>query len=90
MIIKEREIAGKTMRLETGRVARQSNGSVMVTYGETTILAAVNAANEPREDIDFSHYKLNIVINIMPAGKFPVAFLNEKQDRLNTKCSQVE
>ena len=34
------------MRLETGRVARQSNGSVLVTYGETTIHAAVNAAKE--------------------------------------------
>ena len=41
---KERTIAGKTMRLETGRIARQSNGSVLVTYGETTVLAVVNAA----------------------------------------------
>ena len=46
MQIKEKTIAGKTMRLETGRVARQSNGSVLVTYGETTIHAAVNAAKE--------------------------------------------
>ena len=50
---KERIIAGKTMRLETGRIARQSNGSVLVTYGETTVLAAVNASKEPREDLDF-------------------------------------
>ena len=41
---KERTIAGKIMRLETGRIARQSNGSVLVTYGETTVLAVVNAA----------------------------------------------
>ena len=47
MQIKESTIAGKTMRLETGRVARQSNGSVLVTYGETTIHAAVNAAPGP-------------------------------------------
>ena len=49
MQTKERIIAGKTMRLETGRVARQSNGSVLVTYGETTVLAAVNAAKEAKE-----------------------------------------
>ena len=53
MISKEKEIAGKLMRLETGKVARQSNGSVMVSYGDTVILVAVNAAREPREDIDF-------------------------------------
>ena len=49
MIIKEREIAGKIMRVETGKVAIQSNGSVMVTYGDTIILAAVNSAKEEKE-----------------------------------------
>ena len=53
MQIKEKEIAGKNMRLETGRIARQSNGSVLVTLGETTVLATVNAAKEPRDHIDF-------------------------------------
>ena len=51
---KEKMIAGKIMKLETGKVARQSNGSVMVTYGETMVLTTVNAAKEPREDVDFS------------------------------------
>ena len=50
---KEKMIAGKIMKLETGKIARQSNGSVIVTYGETTVLATVNAAKEPREDVDF-------------------------------------
>ena len=49
----EKEIAGKKMRIETGKVARQSNGSVLVSYGETTILATVNCAKEAKEDIDF-------------------------------------
>ena len=51
MQIKEKTIAGKTLRLETGRIARQSNGSVLVTYGETTVLATVNAAKEAREKV---------------------------------------
>ena len=74
MIIKEREIAGKTMRLETGRVARQSNGSVMVTYGETTILAAVNAAKEPREDIDFFPLQVEYREKHYAGGKIPGGF----------------
>ena len=49
----EKEIAGKKMRIETGKVARQSNGSVLVSYGETTVLATVNCAKEAREDVDF-------------------------------------
>ena len=49
----QKTIAGKEMRLETGRIARQSNGAVLVSLGETTVLATVNAAKEPREDIDF-------------------------------------
>ena len=78
MIIKEREIAGKTMRLETGRVARQSNGSVMVTYGETTILAAVNAANEPREDIDFFPLQVEYREKHYAGGKIPGGFFKRE------------
>ena len=50
MQIKEKNIAGKNLRLETGRIARQSNGAVLVTYGETTVLATVNAAKEARNN----------------------------------------
>ena len=78
MIIKEREIAGKIMRLETGRVARQSNGSVMVTYGETTILAAVNAAKEPREDIDFFPLQVEYRDKHYAGGKIPGGFFKRE------------
>ena len=85
MISKEREIAGKTMRLETGKVARQSNGSVMVTYGETVILAAVNSSKEPREDIDYFPLQVNIVKNIMLVGKSLAVFSKGKQGLLNMR-----
>ncbi|HIC37683.1 MAG TPA: polyribonucleotide nucleotidyltransferase [Candidatus Marinimicrobia bacterium] len=78
MITKEREIAGKKMRLETGRVARQSNGSVMVTYGETTILAAVNAAKEPREDIDFFPLQVEYREKHYAGGKIPGGFFKRE------------
>ena len=71
---KERTIAGKTMRLETGRIARQSNGSVLVTYGETTVLAAVNAAKEPREDLDFFPLQVEYREKHYAGGKIPGGF----------------
>ena len=53
MINVEKEIGGKVLTLETGKIARQSAGSVVLTYGETVLLVAVNAAKEPRDDVDF-------------------------------------
>ena len=49
----EMKINGSTLSIETGKVARQSAGSVIVTHGETTVLVAVNAAKDVREDVDF-------------------------------------
>jgi len=75
---KERTIAGKTMRLETGRIARQSNGSVLVTYGETTVLAAVNAAKEPREDLDFFPLQVEYREKHYAGGKIPGGFFKRE------------
>jgi len=74
----ERSIAGKTMRLETGRIARQSNGSVLVTYGETTILATVNAAKEPIEDIDFFPLQVEYREKHYAGGKIPGGFFKRE------------
>ncbi len=46
MIKKEIEINGKTLHISTGQVAKQAAGSVLVSYGETTIIVAVNASKE--------------------------------------------
>ena len=78
MISKEREIAGKIMRLETGKVARQSNGSVMVTYGETVILAAVNASKEPREGIDYFPLQVEYREKHYAGGKIPGGFFKRE------------
>ena len=47
--VEELEWGGKTLRLETGRMARQADGAVLATYGETTVLANWSSAIEPRE-----------------------------------------
>jgi len=78
MISKEKEIAGKMMRLETGKVARQSNGSVMVSYGDTIILVAVNSAKEPREDIDFFPLQVEYREKHYAGGKIPGGFFKRE------------
>ena len=45
--------AGRKLVLETGKIARQADGAVLATYGETTVLATVVAEKEPRPGIDF-------------------------------------
>ena len=47
------ELAGKTLTLETGVMAKQSAGSVTITYGDTVVLCAVNAEPEPRVGLNF-------------------------------------
>ena len=44
---------GRPLRLETGKIARQADGAVLATYGETVVLATVVAAKSPREGVDF-------------------------------------
>jgi polyribonucleotide nucleotidyltransferase len=44
---------GRKLVLETGRIARQADGAVLATYGETSVLATVVSAKEPKEGLDF-------------------------------------
>jgi len=74
----KKTIAGKEMRLETGRIARQSNGAVLVSLGETTVLATVNAAKEPREDIDFFPLQVEYREKHYAGGKIPGGFFKRE------------
>ena len=78
MIKVEREIAGRTLSFQTGKVARQSAGSVIVTYGNTTILVAVNAAKEPREDIDYFPLQVEYREKHYASGKIPGGFFKRE------------
>jgi len=57
MKIVEREFGPATMKLETGRMAKQANGSVLVTYGDTVVLVAATAAKGSGTGADFSHFQ---------------------------------
>ena len=78
MINVEKEIAGKTLNIQTGKIARQSAGSVVLTYGDTTLLVAVNAAKEPREDIGFFPLQVEYREKHYASGKIPGGFFKRE------------
>ena len=69
---------GITLSIETGKVARQSSGSVIVTHGETVILVAVNAASKAREDIDFFPLQVEYRERHYAGGKIPGGFFKRE------------
>jgi polyribonucleotide nucleotidyltransferase len=79
----EREIGGRKLVLETGKVARQSHGAVMVTYGDTVVLTAVLSA-PPTRDIDFFPLYVDYREAQYSAGKIPGGFF-KREGRPSTK-----
>ncbi len=73
----EKVIAGRTLSIETGTVARQAAGSVTVQYGDTVVLAAV-ARGAPREGIDFFPMQVEYRERRSAAGKFPGGFMKRE------------
>jgi polyribonucleotide nucleotidyltransferase len=73
----EREIGGRTLRMETGKLARQAAGAVLVTYGETVVLAAAVTA-PPREGLDFFPLTVDYREKTYAAGKFPGGFFKRE------------
>ncbi|HEY3241887.1 MAG TPA: polyribonucleotide nucleotidyltransferase [Phycisphaerae bacterium] len=73
----ERRIGTETLRIETGRLARQAAGAVLVTYGETVVLVAVVTA-APRVGIDFFPLTVDYREKIYAAGKFPGGFFKRE------------
>ena len=74
MIKKEIEINGKRLCISTGQVAKQAAGSVLVSYGETTVIVAVNAAKEIREEIDYFPLQVEYRERHYGGGKIPGGF----------------
>ena len=69
---------GRTLRLETGRMARQSDGAVVAQYGETTVLATVVADKEPRAGLDFFPLSVHYQEKTYAAGKIPGGFFKRE------------
>jgi polyribonucleotide nucleotidyltransferase len=72
------ELAGRTLTLETGRMAKQAGGAVLVTYGETVVLATSTTSDEPREGIDFFPLQVEFEEKMYAAGKIPGGFIKRE------------
>lgn len=68
------EWGGKTLTLETGKVARQADGAVMATLGETVVLCAVTAAKSVKEGQDFFPLTVHYQEKFSAAGRIPGGF----------------
>ncbi len=74
----ELEWGGRKLILETGRMARQADGAVLVTYDETTVLATAVAEKEPRPGLDFFPLTVHYVERTYAAGKIPGGFFKRE------------
>ncbi|HNF87362.1 MAG TPA: polyribonucleotide nucleotidyltransferase, partial [bacterium] len=72
------ELGGRTLTIEHGRVARQADGAVWITYGDTTILATVVCAKEMKEGIDFFPLMVDYRESSYSAGKIPGGFFRRE------------
>jgi polyribonucleotide nucleotidyltransferase len=70
--------AGRKLTLETGRIARQADASVLATYGETTVLATVVAAKSPKAGVDFFPLTVNYQEKTFAAGKIPGGYFKRE------------
>jgi len=72
------EWGGRTLTLETGRIARQAGGAVLATYGETAVLATVVAEKAPKPGLDFFPLTVNYQEKTYAAGKIPGGFFKRE------------
>ena len=72
------EIAGRTLTMETGRMAKQANGAVFITYGETSVLVTATVDSEPKEGIDFFPLTVDFIEKMYASGKIPGGFFKRE------------
>jgi polyribonucleotide nucleotidyltransferase len=70
-------LGGRSFALETGRLAKQANGAVVVRYGDTVVLSTVTASNEPK-DLDFFPLTVNYEERLYAVGKIPGGFIKRE------------
>src|ERR1700751_442724 len=70
--------AGRPLKLETGKMARQADGAVLATYGETVVLATVVAAKTPREGVDFLPLTVDYQEKTYAAGRIPGGYFKRE------------
>ena len=81
----ETEIGGQKLTIESGKLAKQANGSVLVTYGETVVLVTATAAPEPKVDLDFFPLTVEYQERLYAVGKIPGSFFRREIGRPSEK-----
>ena len=81
----EIDFGGKKITLETGKIARQADGAIIATCGETVVIATVVGAKKVNPDTDYFPLSVNYQEKYYAAGKIQAAILKEKQDQQNLK-----
>ncbi len=72
------ELAGRTLTVDIGRVAKQANGAALMHYGDTTVLSTATASKEPREGIDFFPLSVEYEEKMYAVGKDPRRIQQER------------
>lgn len=72
------EIGGRKLIIETGKVAQQANGSVMIRYEDTVLLVTVTASKKPREGVDFLPLTIDYEEKLYAVGKIPGGFIKRE------------
>ena len=70
---------GRKLVLETGKIARQADGAVVATYGETTVIATVVAAKQPKPGVDFLPLTVNYTEKYYAAGRIPGGYFKRER-----------
>ena len=72
------ELQGKTLTMETGRLAKQASGAVLLRYGDTMVLVTATASDEPREGIDFFPMTVDYEERLYAVGRIPGGFIKRE------------
>jgi polyribonucleotide nucleotidyltransferase len=71
-------LAGRILTIETGKIAKQANGSVLVRYGDTALLVTATVSKEPREGVDFFPLTVDFEERLYAVGRIPGGFIKRE------------
>ena len=75
------EVAGRKLIVETGKVAQQANGSVIIKYEDTVLLVTATASKKPREGVDFFPLTIDYEERLYAVGKIPGGFIKRRETK---------
>ena len=86
--IMEFQLAGRTLKVSTGKISRQSSGAIMIQYGDTVLLSTANRSKEARKGADFFPLTVDYIEKFYSTGKFPGGF-NKREARPSTNATLI-